>query len=351
MATNQPSCNHGDEDYIDMEVSSSSNFFCYSITSPSQNREFEFQMTSLSHERVPKTFPADELFYKGKLLPLHLPPRLQMVRKIIQSSNTHKTEQALEEDHSSPFTTTPSNASSPLESRTISPSESSRVSCELNPDEYFFEWSINQTSGLILGGHPKKSWSKKMKQIKKFLLGQKLKASRAYLKSFFSKSGCSDESSAKAASNVEAEIVSKGRGAKKNPSGKIDDEKCHLSNTFMKSIDREMLEDGIINTHRRSFSGVIQRHSATKSSSSSTSSSGSSSFSFGSNSLYDLQLLKRSCSASSEIENSIEGAIAHCKQSHQLFSSTIASKVGVSSLSASRTAVCGDQERRGFCSI
>ncbi|KAE8099474.1 hypothetical protein FH972_017455 [Carpinus fangiana] len=339
MATNQPSCNHGDEDYIDMEVTSSSNFFCYSITSPSQNREFEFQMTSLSHERVPKTSPADELFYKGKLLPLHLPPRLQMVRKIIQTSNTHKTEQALEEDHSSPFTTTPSNASSPLESRTISPSESSRVSCELNPDEYFFEWSINETSGLILGGHPKKSWSKKMKQIKKFLLGQKLKTSRAYLKSFFSKSGCADESSAKAASNVEAEIVSKPKGrdcqnkymtgAKKNPSGKIDDEKCHLSNTFMKSIDREMLEDGF-NTHRRSFSGVIQRHSATKSSSSSTSSSGSSSFSFGSNSLYDLQLLKRSCSASSEIETSIEGAIAHCKQSHQLFSSTIASRVGVS---------------------
>lgn len=328
MATNQPSCNHADEDYIDMEVSSPSNFFCYSVASPSQNREFEFQMTSISHDqKVPTTSPADELFYKGNLLPLHLPPRLQMVRKIIQSSNTfidHKTE----EDQSIPFTTTPSNASSPLESRNISPSESCRVSCEINPDEYFIEWSINERSGLILGDHPipKKSWSKKLKQIKQFLLGQKLKASRAYLMSFFSKSGCSDESSAiaKAARNVEAEIVSK--GAKKNPSGKIDDEKYQisLSTSFMKSIGREMIEDGINNkTHRRSFSGVIQRHSATKSSSSSTSSSGSSSFSFGSNSLYDLQLLKRSCSASSEIETSIEGAIAHCKQSQQLFNSTI----------------------------
>lgn len=343
MATNQPSCNHADEDYIDMEVSSSSNFFCYSVSSPSQTREFEFQMTSLSHDqRVPTTNPADELFYKGKLLPLHLPPRLQMVRKILQSSNTHKTEQ----DHSIPFTTT----SSPLESRNISPSESCRVSCELNPDEYFFEWSINERSGLIHGDHPKKPWSKKLKQIKQLLLGQKLKASRAYLKSLFSKSGCSDESCAKAASNVGAEIFSK--GANKITSGKIDDEKKYqISNTFMKSIGREMLEDGV-NSHRRSFSGVIQRHSATKSSSSSTSSSGSSSFSFGSNGFnYDLQLLKRSCSACSEIETSIEGAIAHCKQSQQLFNSTIVTKVGVSSLSVSRTAVSEDQERRKFCSI
>jgi hypothetical protein len=347
MATNQPSCNPADEDYIDMEVSSSSNFFCYSVSSPSQTREFEFQMTSLSQDqRVPTTSPADELFYKGNLLPLHLPPRLQMVRKILQSSNTHKTEQ----DHSIPFTTaTPSNASSPLESRNISPSESCRVSCELNPDEYFFEWSINERSGLIHGDHPKKPWSKKLKQIKQLLLCQKLKASRAYLKSLFSKSGCSDESCAKAATNVGAEIFSK--GAKQNPSGKIDDEKYQISNTFMKSIGREMLEDGV-NSHRRSFSGVIQRHSTTKSSSSSTSSSGSSSFSFGSNGFnYDLQSLKRSCSASSEIETSIEGAIAHCKQSQQLFNSTIVSKVGVSSLSVSRAAVSEDQERRGFCSI
>ena len=30
------------------------------------------------------TFPADELFYKGKLLPLHLPPRLLMVQKLVE---------------------------------------------------------------------------------------------------------------------------------------------------------------------------------------------------------------------------------------------------------------------------
>ncbi|KAB1221611.1 putative membrane-associated kinase regulator 4 [Morella rubra] len=365
MATNQSSCNQADEDYIDLEVSSSSNFFCKSKCSPPQTREFEFQMTTLLHEREPTTSPADELFYKGKLLPLHLPPRLQMVRKILQSSSTpieHKTEEAFGKEYIIPFITgsnTPSiSTGTPLECCNISPSESSRISSELNPDEYIFDWSI-ETRGFI-GDHPKKFWSKKLKQFKQFPLGQKLKASRAYLKSLFSKSGCSDESCAKAASNVEAEIFSKEKDcpskyfqvAKKTPFDKITDEKYPMATTLLKSIDREMLEEGF-NNHRRSFSGVIQRQSANKSSSSSTStsSSGSSSFSFGSNAFYDLQLLKRSCSANSEIESSIEGAIAYCKQSQRLFCSNDSSEAEVCSLFASRTTVCGDQERRRLCSI
>lgn len=354
MATNQTSFNHADEDYIDMELSSSSSIICFSLSSPPQTREFEFQMASVSHERESTPSPADELFYKGNLLPLHLPPRLQMVQKILQSCD-HKKEVAFEENYSIPFITTSSTTpsansiSTPLESCNISPSESCRVSSsQLNPDECLFEWSY-ETSGFI--DHiPKKSWSMKLKQIKQFsVLGQKLKSSRTYLKSLFGKSGCSDESCAKAACNVEPEFVSKGKDcvknkymkvAKKNPFGSIDSEKkCQISSTSMKSIHREMLEDSV-NSHRRSFSGVIQRHSPTKSSSSSTSSSGSSSFSFSSNGFVDLQLLKRSCSANSEIENSIEGAIAHCKQSQQqLFTSATGNEAGVCSLFDSRTAI------------
>ncbi|RVW98866.1 putative membrane-associated kinase regulator 4 [Vitis vinifera] len=86
MAPNLPSYNYADEDYIDMEVSPSANFLCYSINSPPQSREFEFQMSSISHGRE-FISPADELFYKGKLLPLHLPPRLQMVQKLLHNSN------------------------------------------------------------------------------------------------------------------------------------------------------------------------------------------------------------------------------------------------------------------------
>ncbi|XP_022747509.1 probable membrane-associated kinase regulator 4 [Durio zibethinus] len=364
MDTSQASCNDADEDYIDMEISSSSNFSCYSIRSPPHSREFEFQMCSVSGDGVfTSTFPADELFYKGRLLPLHLPHRLQMVQKLLQSSNSStfecKTDAPLEENSAVPST----NTSIPLESYSISPSESCRVSSELNPDDYFFEWST-ELNGFI-GNNCKKSWPRKLKQNKQSSISQKLKASRAYLKSLFSKSACSDESCAKAACNADAGNVSTSRDcvnkymkmAKKNPSRKIefDNDGFKISSIIMKSIDRELVEDAA-NSHRRSFSGVIHRHSATKSSPTSTSSSGSfsssSSFSFSSSGFCDFQLLKRSNRANSEIENSIEGAIAHCKQSQQLSSSSkTASELGVCSLSASKIPVSGDQERPGLCSV
>ncbi|CBI25304.3 unnamed protein product, partial [Vitis vinifera] len=238
MAIDFHLCDDADEDYIDMEVSSYSNFLCHSISSPPHPREFEFHMSSSSLEREITTSPADELFYKGKLLPLHLPPRLQM-----QSS-----------------------------------------------------------------------------------FGLKLKASRAYLKSLFGKPGCSDESCV-----APARTVDEASGSKSKES--------------LKKIN----EDG--GHHRRSFSGAFKRHLITKSSSSlSSSGSSSSSSSSNANGSHEFQFLKRSSSANSEFECSIQGAIAHCKQSQQLFRSRkTVSEVGFCTLSASRIAVCDDQERPVLC--
>nr|GMC89085.1 probable membrane-associated kinase regulator 4 [Ipomoea batatas] len=57
-----------DDEYIDIEVNSFS----------PQSTDFEFQMTSSFNDNKELTvLPADDLFYKGKLLPLLLPPRLQ----------------------------------------------------------------------------------------------------------------------------------------------------------------------------------------------------------------------------------------------------------------------------------
>ncbi|PPS15031.1 hypothetical protein GOBAR_AA05550 [Gossypium barbadense] len=305
MATSQATFNHdADEEYIDMEGSSPSRFLCYSINSPPQSREFEFQMCSVdcNGDITSTTSPADELFYKGKLLPLHLPPRLQMVQKLLQSSNSSslesKTEAPFEENGQLHFigsTIASSNGSSLL--------ESCRVSSELNPDDYFFEWSTEMNG--FTGNNSNKSWSKKLKQMKQSSITQKLKASREYLKSLFSKSACSDESCAKADVSKTKECANKYmKMGKKNPFGKVDKGRYKI---FMKTIDRELGED-VTDIHRRSFSG----------------------------------LLKRSNSANSEIENSIEGAIAHCKQSQ---------KLGVCSLSASKISVCGDQERPELCSI
>ena len=364
MAPNLPAYNYVDEEYIDMEVSPSANFLCYSINSPPQSREFEFQMSSISHGRE-FISPADELFYKGKLLPLHLPPRLQMVQKLLHNSNTvafeDKDEDFDDEFFTIPFMSSnikpPTNAGTPLES-CISPSESRRVGNELKPNAYFFEWS-SEVSGGFVHELPKKSWFLKFKQSS---LAQKFNASRTYLKSLFGKSGCSDESCAKAACNAQAGNVSKGKQclsqymkiSKKPPFEQIGNERHQMSASVMKNNNKEMVEHGI-NTYRRSFSGAIRRHSPTKSSSSSLSSSGSSScssFSFHSNGFYDLQLLKRCSSSKAEIEISIEAAVAYCKQSQQVFSSRESvAELGFYSLSASRFAVCEDQENPELCSI
>ncbi|CAK7325595.1 unnamed protein product [Dovyalis caffra] len=351
-----------DDDYIDMEVSSYSNFLCHSISSPPFPKEFEFQMSTASLEKDTTTSPADELFYKGKLLPLHLPPRLQMAEKILENSHSaydHRKD-TFEECFSTPLmttATTPTSTSTPFESCNISPSESCCVSRELNPEEYFFEYS-SEIGGFI-SENPKKSWTKKLKLIKQSSLGSKLKASRAYIKSLFGKSSCSDDSCT-VATKVEDEVtVSKAKEslnnyvkpAKKTPFGQIQNDKYQMSTTGMQD-KQKITEDGSDRLHRRSFSMAIKRYSTNKSlsSSSSSDSSSSSSSSTSSNGFHRLPFLKRSSSAKSEIENPIQGAIAHCKQSQQLFhSSKTANEAKLYSLSASRISICEEKERPVLC--
>ncbi|MCL7026543.1 hypothetical protein MKW94_025855 [Papaver nudicaule] len=368
-----------EDDYIDIEVSSSSStptpsssspFYCsYSnITSPNP-REFEFQMFSTksldNKANTTTTSPADELFYKGKLLPLHLPPRLQMVEKLLQNSKSYKED---ETSLISPLTTT---QNTPFTSCNISPTESCQVSRELNPNEYFFEDFSNLSTNEAI---KMKSWMKKLKKYSS--LGLKFKAySRAYLKALFTKSGCSDEAlscNAQATTKIIGnETVSKAKeclnkcvkaGKKNNPFGLIQKQRIVVNGD---GIEKEkMIEDN--SSHRRSFSGAIKRctlkpANATSSNTTSTSSPGSSnSSSFSSNNgYYEVHLLKRSNSANSEIESSIQSAIAHCKQSHhqqqqQLYKSSTrktVSEVGLCSLTVSRiAAACGDdQERPQLC--
>ncbi|KAK7343266.1 hypothetical protein VNO77_11882 [Canavalia gladiata] len=358
MATTLIACDPADDDYIDMEVSSYSNFFCHSASSHPQPREFEFQMSSMVQEKEPTTSPADELFYKGKLLPLHLPPRLQMVEKLLQNTNSpfDMEKDVFEEFYSTPLATTYTTpiAGTPFESCNISPSDSCQVSRELNPEEYYYDldYPTDHTSEFVVENQ-KKSWTKKLKQSS---LGSKLKASRAYLKSWFGKSGCSYETYATSTKVADEGSVSKAREilnkhvqvAKKNPYGQIQRDRYQSSNSVMRSYKEKTNED-VNNQHRRSFSVGIKLLSGNKSSSHS-SLSGSTSFSF-SNKSYGCQarqFLKRCSSANSEIENSIQGAIAHCKKSQQVSSSKkSASEVGLYSMSASRTAVCEDQLCRG----
>ncbi|OIV90492.1 hypothetical protein TanjilG_32709 [Lupinus angustifolius] len=333
MSTKQTTLVHVNEDYIDMEL--------ITCSSP-QHREFEFQMSSISNGKDSTTSPADDLFYKGKLLPLHLPPRLQMVQNLLQNSNvTNVKSESLLEKSTFPFTT--KNAITPLESCNISPSESCRVSSEVNPDEYLFGWSSSSSE---------KSWPKKLKQIKQFWLGQKLKASKTYLKSLFNKSGCSNNSCASATSNnVGSEKKPRCKECQ-NKYLKIKKNQLDISdnvNNTKHQISYDVIVEEFI-THRKSFSGVGQRHCAKKCSSLSTSSSGSSSssssFSLSSSSYYDMQLFKRSISANSELESSVEGAIAHCKKSQmqKCSSKNVQDGSMICSQFVSKIAVSGNQE-------
>nr|GEY20680.1 probable membrane-associated kinase regulator 4 [Tanacetum cinerariifolium] len=288
-----------EEDYIDMEVSSYKALF-----RNSDSNEFEFQMFSSSSDReLTTTSPADELFYKGQLLPLHLPRRLQMVDKLLQDKNKDTFDH---EFFSTPLATsgyaTPI-ANTPFRSCNISPYNSCQVSGELNPEDYFLDNTF---------GNPKKSWTKKLNLTKQSSFGLKLKASKDYLKSFFGKSGGSNES------------------RNKNPRTSAKTKEKVISNHH----------------HRRSFSCAIKRFAATNTSSVASSFSSS----INNNSSNELKVQHKSFNASSEIENQIQSAIAHCKLSQQHLHSrnkTI-SDMGFCSLEASRN-VCDDQERHVLC--
>ncbi|CAN0909392.1 Probable membrane-associated kinase regulator 4 [Linum grandiflorum] len=300
-------------------------------TMNSNSREFEFQKMSSStlDHKDHSTSPADELFYNGKLLPLHLPPRFQMVDKILRNSSsfcssaatTHKDTFFDQEFYNTPLMTT--TAPTPYDSCNISPFDSCPVSRELNPDEYMAEYSSDVNSGYLGGDqNPKRSsssWTKKLKLMKSSGLGSKLKA-------WFGKSaGCSDESSCKSAAKVADEgTLSKAcneghfKAGKKAPFGQI--QALTVVNKQKTAEDR---------LHRRSFSLAIKwNSSATKSNSSSSSSSslsGSSSSSSTSSlssasSSSGVPFLKRSTSTTvmrTEAENPIQGAIAHCKLSQE----------------------------------
>ncbi|KAG8376472.1 hypothetical protein BUALT_Bualt09G0067100 [Buddleja alternifolia] len=300
-----------EEEYIDMELISS-------YSSPSKNKEFEFQ-NSLSSSNERETTTADELFYKGKLLPLHLLRTTTTTFDITKSPF-----QQYHNYYPMPFTAPSTNtANTPQDS---SPSESCRASCELNPDDYFFEWSTELSSFINSNNnHPTKKPSKKLKLINKLKLLNKLKASRAYLKYLFTKSPCADESNDPKA--VEQTSISNKYLSKKKQLGQIGRADYPTIASIIKNIDNEVIvsEDSSHNNNnvqRRSFSSAIKRHSPTTclSSSSSNSSSSSSSFSANSNGFHEMQLIRRSSSAT-EIEGSIEAAIAHCKKSQQIFDS------------------------------
>lgn len=337
-----------EEDCIDLDISSIT-FLCYTISSPPRSREIEFQVSTNPRDGEATSFPADELFYNEKLVPLHHPPRLQTVQNLLQSSTgpPHgEFSDALEEEKMATATPTTTKTNTPFESRTInvSPDTCCRVNGELNSEKCCFECS----TGIVQSKLPKKSWSKRLKSIRQSSLGLGLKASQAYLKSLFTKSGCSNGSCELPKANKECSngYVMAGR---KDSFGQIQRDGYQLvagtsAATLIKSIDGGKPNEEESSGHRKSLSGIIKWNSTMKSSSCSSSSSFASANSSG---YYQPRALKRSSSVNSEVESSIQGAIAHCKKSQQLACARkSASDVGYYSLSAPMVAATCEEPRQ-----
>ncbi|CAD6333589.1 unnamed protein product [Miscanthus lutarioriparius] len=342
-----------EEDYIDMDLSS---------VAAAGAREFEFMSAPLDRWGEPLASPADELFYKGKLLPLHLPPRIQMVEELLDGRGAGSREFLHHGISTAPAT--------PYESCNASPANSCYVSGELNVEEYFQEYAA--AAGLALAadaaaapGGERKPWSRKLRFMRQLNLGLRLKASKAYLKTIFAaKSDEKNDLGAATARGAREELAhGHPRAWRKNPFAQIRSNRCIASDVCVGGGSSRAApaagrykerEHG----HRRSFSSVIVRYSSSNktspvpalplpssSSSSSSSSSASSSVRTSSESDGAGPALRRSSSASSEVENPIQGLIAYCKKSQQLASvRKSASDAGFRFLSSAASKIAAESD-------
>lgn len=337
-----------EEDYIDMDLSSTAaaeaatttaGLFCYNsamATSPQHSREFEFHMSAPPDLWEPVASPADELFYKGKLLPLHLPPRIQMVEKLLESAAEN-----LLSVSTAPAT--------PYQSCNVSAAIPCYASGELNAEYYFHECiSAGSDAAEEAVACEKKPWSKKLKFIRHLNLGFKLKASKAYLKTIFATKGGNtyDKNGVPRANELSNTQFTTWR---KNPFGHIRSKRYIASPVSTSTtVGGKFKEDEC--GHRRSFSSVIIRYSSSNKtssvSSSSCSSSNSSSFSMPSSNDSGVEpVLRRSSSACSEMDNPIQGAIAYCKKSQQLaLVRKSASDAGFRFMSSSASKIAAESE-------
>ncbi|KAG8084536.1 hypothetical protein GUJ93_ZPchr0010g10324 [Zizania palustris] len=291
------------EDYIDMDLTPTTTPL--PTSSPrcggggGGHREFEFHSAAAGkHRDAAFASPADELFYKGNLLPLHLPPRLQLVQKLLQEQQVQVQVQV-----------------QGIKKAPIA-AAAARSDAEVEDDI-----DISKVCAK------KYSWSKRLKLMKRW-------TSREYIKSLFLTKSCDI--------GVGLGVIGNGGGG----GGSVLDQEelCGHRKSFSGIIRRVRL----VATKVASAPGTSPLCS-TSTSSSSTPSCGNASGFFQA----PAPVLKRSSSAGSE-EGAIQGAIAHCKRSQQsqqrrsvsdVVFYSVSNTPRVSSVAASETA----QERQEMC--
>ncbi|KAF8080972.1 hypothetical protein N665_0911s0006 [Sinapis alba] len=123
-----------------------------SHSSPSSSSsEFEFNISISPRKASSSLCPADELFYKGQLLPLQLSPRLSLVRTLCSSSSTssdYTSSSSAARDSTESSSSTDSTASFPLlRPPPLDGCDSSRPSSVTDEEDLFFKPTKKNTSG------------------------------------------------------------------------------------------------------------------------------------------------------------------------------------------------------------
>ncbi|KAL1548595.1 hypothetical protein AAHA92_16808 [Salvia divinorum] len=239
----------------------------------SSSSEFEFSISLSPHK---SSRPADELFYKGQILPLHLSPRLSMVQSLLLLSSPSSSSTSASRD---------STASSDL----LLDSDSSRPSSATDDD--FIKRPSSTAAADILSRKPPKYFS------------------LAKLSSVFRKDTKTAAPSGGAA--AVKRVSTTARGVLRKYLKKVKPLYEKLSNKQQQKMPASAARRSNENSREisLSFSGNL-RYPRRRSSISSCPSSMTSSPRRGGSGSYNM-----GASSMAELQSAIQGAIAHCKSS------------------------------------
>ncbi|KAG2727492.1 hypothetical protein I3843_01G155000 [Carya illinoinensis] len=125
--------------------------------SSSSSSDFEFTISASPRKAFTSLCPADELFYKGQLLPLHLSPRLSMVRTLLASSSTSSSDTTTTASRDSTGSSNDSHSSFNSDLVLLADCDSSRPSSVTEDDDFKRLHNQKLQSQIHLGHQIKKS--------------------------------------------------------------------------------------------------------------------------------------------------------------------------------------------------
>ncbi|KAA0061705.1 putative membrane-associated kinase regulator 1 [Cucumis melo var. makuwa] len=314
--------------------------------SSSSSSDFEFTISVSPRQASTALCPADELFYKGQLLPLHLSPRLSMVRTLIlassstsSSSDTNSTSASRDSTGSS----TESHSSFSSDIVLLGDCDSSRPSSVTEDDEFRARFGINNTKNHKKN-HSNPNLQSPIKKSKYFSLSR---FSSVFRKESTTKNNNPESetvsgSQVKKISSSAKEVFRKYLNKVKPLYGKIS-QKQQQQNEWKTKSDRSGKEDKLSDVEfssnnsgkesgsralSHSFSGNLKyprrrnvASSCPSSIRSSPSHSGILSSRTGLSSMYSANRVGttmnhgNNTSSMEELQSAIQGAIAHCKSS------------------------------------